>query len=69
MYGHGQRRGRVSLGRQGWRVCLSLTLFPVILPCRAHRQHRNITELYPVESTQTEKVSFSEALSKNVSST
>lgn len=64
VHDHDRRRGRVSLGQQGWRVCLTLTLFPVILPCRAHRQHRNITELYPVDSTQTEKVGLSRLLAE-----
>lgn len=52
----GWRRRRVPLGQEGWRVCLGTTLLPAILPWRAHQQHKNITELYPVESTTTEKV-------------
>lgn len=52
----GWRRKRVPLGQEGWRVCLVTTCLPVILPWRAIRQHKNITELYPVESTGMEKV-------------
>lgn len=53
---YGWRHRRVPLGREGWRVCLVTTCLPVILPWRAIQQHKNITELYPVESTRTEKV-------------
>lgn len=37
-------------------MCLSTACLPVLLPWRARQQHKNITELYPVESTGTEKV-------------
>ncbi|CAM9618495.1 unnamed protein product, partial [Scytosiphon promiscuus] len=49
------RRGRVPLGEEGWRVCLTMLCFPWALPWRACTQHKNITELYPVESTTTQK--------------
>lgn len=44
--------GRVVLGRRGWRVCLTMALLPVALPFRAWAQHKEITDLYPVESTR-----------------
>ena len=50
------RHRRVPLGQEGWRVCLVTACLPVILPWRAREQHKNITELYPVESTGTRKV-------------
>lgn len=37
-------------------MCLVTACLPVILPWRAREQHKNITELYPVESTGTRKV-------------
>lgn len=49
------RRGRVALGQEGWRVCLLMGLCPMALPCRASSQHKNILALYPVESAQPEK--------------
>lgn len=50
------RNRRVPLGQEGWRVCLVTACLPVILPWRAREQHKNITQLYPVESTGTQKV-------------
>lgn len=45
-------RGPVGLGRRGTRVCITMALVPVLLPFQACRQHRGLTDLYPVESTQ-----------------
>ncbi|CAN0076964.1 unnamed protein product [Hapterophycus canaliculatus] len=53
--GEFNRRGRVPLGEEGWRVCLTMVCFPCALPWRACTQHKNITELYPVESTKKQK--------------
>lgn len=46
------RDDRVRLGRRGWRVCIRMALLPAALPCRAFSQHKRMTALYPVESTQ-----------------